>query len=283
MSNRSTSVSTARLTRTTLLLAATLSALSSCALIESPRKGTAAGVATPPESVTDGHALIQPSSAQSSAETSAEVGLSGLSRSALWAHWNAVRGDPYELDSRERFIEDAKPRLVCDATELVKYPGKGIRYYGPVQVNEHFLPRLERFEAIVIQTAEEVYGRAPQRIRHYGAYACRSSRNRSHRLSEHALGNAIDIVGFDFGPATKAQPVDQSLPKQLKNPFQVRVARHWDSSRGSVNQTHARFLRTLIERLLDRQDVFRGVVGPGHRGHSDHFHFDMSPWRFVRM
>jgi hypothetical protein len=201
----------------------------------------------------------------------------------MWARWNAMRGDAYALDEHERFLEERGTKLACDRTGLVSYSGTEVRYHGPVQINEHFVTRLERFEAVVARTAEEIYGRAPRRIRHYGAYSCRTSRNRSHRLSEHALGNAIDVVGFDFGPVRKGESLDPALPKALRHAFQVRVARHWESRESPVHQTHTRFLRTLVDRLLERDDVFRGVIGPGHRGHADHFHFDMSPWRFVRL
>jgi hypothetical protein len=268
-----------------LALALALTTLS-CALVD--QHGTEAEAATRMrvESAAPsvaGNAEPATSSSDELSEGRSDGGWFGRPRSNLWSHWNALRGDSYELDDRDRFLSDGSPRLTCDATGLVNYSGKTVRYHGPVRVNEHFQPRLERFEALVAEVAEHVYGRAPRRIHHYGAYSCRTSRNRTHRLSEHALGNAIDVVGFDFGPLVKGQTLDPSLPKQLRHPFQVRVARHWENTKNPVNETHARFLRTVVDRLLDRDDVFRGVIGPGHRGHSDHFHFDMSPWRFVRM
>jgi len=100
-------------------------------------------------------------------------------------------------------------------------------------------------------------------------------------VSEHALGNAIDVLGFDFGPATKTEPLPAELPKTLRGPFEVRVRRHWQATTTPTAEVHARFLRELTERLADRRDVFRSMFGPGHRGHADHFHFDMSPWRYV--
>lgn len=208
----------------------------------------------------------------------------GLSRTSLWARWNSVRGDSYELDDFERFLETRGKRVKCDSSGLVRYAGTSVRYHGALQINEHFQTRLERFEEVVAEVGREVYGRAPRRIRHLGAYACRTSRNRVARLSEHALGNALDVQGFDFGPLPKTETFDTSLPKSLKHPFEVRVARHWSpKNENAANAVHARFLRSLVDRLLERSDVFRGHVGPGHPGHDDHFHFDMSPWRFVRL
>jgi hypothetical protein len=164
---------------------------------------------------------------------------------------------------------------------MVNYAGTTVRYAGPVSVSEPFRSRLERFEQVVADVGQEIYGRPPRRIRHFGAFSCRSSRNRSYRVSEHALGNAIDVVGFDFGAATKLQPLNPDLPRQLRGPFQVLVARHWQPAESPTARTHARFLRVLTDRLLERGDVFRSMIGPSHRDHSDHFHFDVSPWRYV--
>jgi hypothetical protein len=201
---------------------------------------------------------------------------------AARASWNAVRGDPYELDQLDRFRDDGS-KVECDREGLVSYRGTAVRYYGSVLVNEAFRARLQRFEEVAAAAATEVYGRAPSRIRHMGAFSCRSSRNRSYRLSEHALGNAIDISGFDFAPLPKGGSLDPALPKQLKGAFQVRVARHWDRSGSPATELHARFLRKLTDSLLERKDVFRGMIGPADPGHTDHFHFDVAPWRYVRL
>jgi hypothetical protein len=198
-----------------------------------------------------------------------------------WARWNALRGDHYVLDDAPRFIEEAGTPLKCNPEQMHEYRGSTIRYYGPVRVSEPFRERLERFEKIAAEVAVEVYGRAPSRIRHFGAYSCRPSRNRSERLSEHALGNAIDIVGFDFAPATNKQPQPAELPKALRRGFQVRVAKHWAEPTSESAAAHRRFLHLLTQRLHERRDVFRSMIGPGHGGHDDHFHFDVSPWRYV--
>jgi hypothetical protein len=163
------------------------------------------------------------------------------------------------------------------------YSGTTLRYYAPLKVSSAFRERLERFEEVVRDVATEVYGRPPHRIRHLGAYSCRLSRNRSQRLSEHALGNAIDISGFDFGAASKEQTQALELPRQLKGPFQVRVVKHWRRQGAGVAGRHALFLERLTEHLLSRNDIFRVAIGPSHRGHHDHFHFDVSPWRYSHL
>jgi hypothetical protein len=206
-----------------------------------------------------------------------------LSGPALYAKWNALRGDPYELDAIERRLEASRAPFDCRRDQLIDYAGTTIRYQGAVTISEAFRSRLELFEQVAAEVAAEIYGRAPRRIRHYGAFSCRTSRNRSERLSEHALGNALDVVGFDFGPATKAQIAEHRIPRALQGSMQVRVAKHWGREHNATALQHARFLRELTERLIDRGDVFRGFVGPGHPGHDDHLHFDMSPWRYVRL
>jgi hypothetical protein len=203
------------------------------------------------------------------------------SRWSLWATYNALNGDAYELDAIPRRLDDPRARVECAKEGLVEYRGTAVRYAGSVVVSPLFRERLERFEAVLAEVSRETYGRAPRRVRHLGAYVCRRSRTRSHMVSEHALGNAIDVLGFDFGPATKSEPLPPDLPKQLRGPFEVRVARHWEASKTPLSALHARFLRTLTERLAERSDIFRSMFGPGHRGHADHFHFDVSPWRYV--
>lgn len=207
--------------------------------------------------------------------------LLSLSRGELWATWNELRGDSYELDTVERFLDEGD-EVTCDQKSLVRHGGTHVRYLRSVQVNPAFRQRLERFEEVVRDVALEVYGRAPSRLRHFGAYSCRSSRRRAHRLSEHALGNAIDVIGFDFAPAKKSETLAVGLPKRLRAAFEVRVARHWgaDASHPTA-AVHSRFLRELSERLTERRDVFRVMIGPSRSDHADHFHFDMSPWRYI--
>jgi hypothetical protein len=166
---------------------------------------------------------------------------------------------------------------------MVTYSGTALRYSGAVRVHPAFQERLQRFEEVAVDVAKEVYGREPRRLRHYGSYVCRSSRNRTHRVSEHALGNAIDVVGFDFGGATKTTPLPEGLPRGLRGPFQVRVLKHWNAAANPTAQVHQRFLRELTARLEERRDVFRILIGPGHGNHADHLHLDMSPWRYVSL
>jgi hypothetical protein len=207
--------------------------------------------------------------------------LATSSRGALWAAWNALRGDAYDLDDIDRALGSGD-RVVCHPQGLVEHRGQLLPYQGAVRVDPAFRERLVRFEHLVVDVATAVYGRAPARLRHFGAYSCRSTRNHAGRLSEHALGNAIDVIGFDFARARKNQPLAEGLPAELRGSFQVRVARHWTpDAKKPVAAVHARFLHELAARLGARSDVFRGMIGPSRSDHTDHLHLDMSPWRYV--
>jgi hypothetical protein len=101
-------------------------------------------------------------------------------------------------------------------------------------------------------------------------------------VSEHALGNAIDLAGFDFGPARADQPLPAGTPPALRRAFQVRVETHWNARRGA-GAAHARFLRELAQRLIDERGVFSVVLGPAWPGHHNHLHLDRAPYRVVEV
>lgn len=207
--------------------------------------------------------------------------LFSLSSGELWATWNSWRGDAYPLDRVERFLEDGQ-RVACDPTRLIRHSGTHLRYQSGVQIDPAFRERLIRFEGLVNEVAIEIYGRPPNRLAHFGAYSCRPSRRRSYRLSEHALGNAIDVTGFDFSRAKRGEALALGAPQSLSAAFRVRVAQHWPNDpKSPASALHSRFLHELSSRLSARDDVFRVMIGPSRRDHADHFHFDMSPWRYV--
>lgn len=189
--------------------------------------------------------------------------------------------DRYGLDDVPRYVPPTG-RVICPKVPMVRYRGAVIRYHKPVRVYVGFRERLEKFERIVREVAIEVYGRAPRRIVHIGTYNCRRIRRYPTYLSEHALGNGIDIAGFDFGPARGRGERAAAPHRRLRRAFRVRVADHWGRTRG-VDAIHAEFLRRLTDRLVGRDDVFRVLLGPAWPGHKNHFHFDCAPWRIVEI
>ena len=185
----------------------------------------------------------------------------------------------YPLDDATREVP-TRGKLTCDRGALVRYSGEHIAYKRATLVHPAFKERLTRFEAIATSVALEIYGRAPAKIVHMGTYNCRRIRSMPHLLSEHALGNAIDIAGFDFKALGAKRAAPDGLSQRHKGAFKVRMKRHWNAK--GKDARHARFLRTLARRVT-QDDTFRVLLGPAWPGHDDHFHFDMAPYRLVKI
>jgi hypothetical protein len=208
--------------------------------------------------------------------------LYGVACSGLASEGNTTTSPAgYPLDGVSRAIV-AGTKLPCetDEVELVSYRGQLVRYEKPVRVHPAFRAQLLQFEQIVAELGRQHFGRAPRSIVHFGAYACRPMRRHGHWLSEHALGNAIDLAGFQFGPLPKRVPAPQVLPKALRRGFGVRVDKHWN---GSDGEPRREFLHALAQRITQRPDVFRALVGPGWPGHDNHFHLAHPPYRMVKL
>ncbi|MEM9071412.1 MAG: extensin family protein [Myxococcota bacterium] len=186
---------------------------------------------------------------------------------------------PGVLDETPRFLEDGQ-RMRCDPSGLVRYRGTHLRFAGSVRAHPSFVARLKRFEVLVNDFATRYYGRPPRRLIHRGAYSCRRARGRRARISEHALGNALDLQGFDFGPLPRGETLPEGLPRRVRRSFSIRVLSHWGPRRRR-DAVHARFFHELTETLRTRPDIFRGIVGPPRPRHGNHLHLDASPWRYA--
>ena len=117
--------------------------------------------------------------------------------------------------------------------------------------------RFEEFERQILQPlAIRYFGQPVKRIHHYGAYACRNQRGgNAGRLSEHAVGRAIDIAAFEL--------IDGSI---------IRVKQDWNGL-----GRRSRFLRNIAREACG---LFHVVLTPNHdSAHQDHLHFDTGPWR----
>ena len=187
----------------------------------------------------------------------------------------------YPLDSLPRKVAPRGP-MRCPKVEMVDYRGDAVRISPSARVFTGFRDRLMKFERVVQEVGIEVYGRAPLRIVNLGTYTCRRMAAHPDWLSEHGLGNAIDVEGFDFGPLPKGAALPAGLHKSLAAGFEIRLQRHWKAKDG-IAGVHARFLKTLARRLIGRKDIFRVLLGPGYPGHSSHFHFDMDYFRMVQI
>lgn len=223
-------------------------------------------------------ACSPPSSDSGMVERAPLVDTRGWSTEKLLAYFNALRGDAYPLDEVSRRLAEDEKKPLCEPKNLQVYRGTHLKV-APLSVHPALVDRIERFERVAQRVGLSVYGRAPTRLRHVGGYSCRSSRLRPGRISEHALGNAIDIVGFDFPALPKSTTPLDDAPGVPRGAFQITVQRHWVSKGGASADLHQQFLRRLTDEVV-REAIFRVLLGPSHPGHHDHFHFDMSPWRY---
>jgi hypothetical protein len=175
----------------------------------------------------------------------------------------------YAFDGLPRAIDGA---VSCPHIELSEYAGTSVRFLPAAQVAAPFRERLAELERVVHETSLSFYGRAPSALLIAASYDCRPVTGNRKRLSEHALGNAIDITGFRFdADAATGEPA-----------FDVRIDHHWNASGDALVERHARFLHALTQALIAR-NVFRTLLGPAHPDHKDHFHFDMAPQHYVEL
>lgn len=200
----------------------------------------------------------------------------GLPRWVWEALLRVYRPDPYILDhvSREA-VRNSNGGLKCPDLDIDRYRGDTIRYYRTVWVYPAFRQRLQRFERVAARVGEEVYGRAPDRLFQRGTFVCKVIRHRRHRFSEHALGNAIDLIGLGFPPLPRDR---RSEAGALGRRFKITVEDNWD---GEGHVEHAVFFRRLVQELR-AGFVFRGMIVPPASGHHDHLHLDMGPSRYLR-
>ena len=199
----------------------------------------------------------------------------GCGRHKAAATWNQLRGEPYVLDGISRELKGGKRAVCPEQIEYRNYGGQLVRLKKPVLVARPFIPKLQAFERVLQTVAKQHYGRPPDRILHFGSRACRTVRGNKKRLSEHALGNAIDISGFEWTRVKK----DRALRDGAERAFTISVKQHWPESDDAFAERHSRFLHALVERTVD-EEIFRGVIGPGREGHADHLHFDVAPWDY---
>ena len=145
----------------------------------------------------------------------------------------------------------------CSLRDAVRITRGRVALDQPLQIACPTAERLLRLEEEVLQPAAQRHFGAPlARIRHYGGYACRQRNGDPRGLrSEHAVGLAIDIAGFDIADGTL-----------------VTVARHWSDAgpRGAFLRQVAREACAVFHVVLTPR------TDPQHRGH---LHLDIGRWR----
>lgn len=184
----------------------------------------------------------------------------------------------YALDPVSRKIP-LSGKAFCPPIDLVDYRGSVVPFHKPLRIAEPFRAHVRTLEEIARDTAIEIYGRPPTRIRHFGSYYCRRISTWPYLVSEHGMGNALDIGGFDFARLKRDDHPDAT--GRWRKSFSVRMSRHWRAT--GKDADHARFLRLFARRVIDREGLFRVVLGPAHPGHQDHLHLDMARHRVINV
>ena len=114
------------------------------------------------------------------------------------------------------------------------------------------VPQLDRWLNGTVQPAAQLYfGTAVSEIK-AGSYSCRSRSNQGVKVSEHAFGNAVDVMSFRFADGRE-----------------LAVRTGWNGQPEEQD-----FLREVFVAACRH---FRTVLGPGSDPfHHDHFHLDLA-------
>ena len=153
------------------------------------------------------------------------------------------------------------PELDCDVVDAVYLQspvfGVDLQYYDGSPDGE-VLARCEMAHSIA-DTIEDVLPYGVVAMRHYGTYNCRVISG-SDTLSEHGLGNAIDIYGFEFDDGELWTLVDD-----------------WEHDTSSGFDTAAgEWLYDSAYRWFD-DDIWNIILTPNYNSaHDDHFHVDLT-------
>ncbi len=138
--------------------------------------------------------------------------------------------------------------------KLQKFSGETLRLSPAARITPSFREPLLELEQVVREVSLRVYDRVPSSILVAASYGCRTVNGSGRRLSEHALGNAIDIKGFRFADeddSTSAKgkglyELEEGHERSAKKDgdsasFDVLVAKHW-KARGDASDAPRRAL-----------------------------------------
>jgi hypothetical protein len=133
----------------------------------------------------------------------------------------------------------------------------GITYSGPLFVDCSLALQLPAIEKVIQEEAVKHLGSPIKRVTTLGSYSCRSIRGWNARISQHALGNAMDMAAFTPERGQAASVMRDYKPGVAEQPT-----------------VRGKFLRAIYGRLWSEGGVTR-VLGPEwDASHRDHFHLD---------
>ncbi|MDX8443548.1 extensin family protein [Mesorhizobium australafricanum] len=136
---------------------------------------------------------------------------------------------------------------------ILRTLGKSTGISAGTELNCHMAEATARFVADTVQPAAKAeFGADLKSINQASAFVCRP-RNGTHKLSEHAFGNALDIASFTLSDGRKIE-VGPMPPEK-----------------------DAKFLNAVRKAACG---PFKTVLGPGaDPDHALHFHLDLEPRR----
>lgn len=163
-----------------------------------------------------------------------------------------AHGVAFEIVSERAAIGD------CNVIDAVRVAGLATPFDKPATMTCPLALRLDEFETEIVQAeAERYFHRRVVEIYQYGAYYCRDIKG-THRLSEHAHGDAIDIAGFELAGGRR-----------------IMVKTDWHGEGAP-----ARFLHAVARGACRMFDV---VLTPdANADHRDHIHVDLGPYKLCR-
>ena len=158
---------------------------------------------------------------------------------------------------------EGQPQLVCGLADPV-WVGGTIHGVEFVRGNDTAPTRMLASCDLAValgRLAEHARAQGVTRVIHAGTTACRTIGG-GDRLSQHAYGRAIDVLGF----ATRRGETWS-------------VARDWERDVAQPRTAKGRALKAFAERMHDGF-VFNVVLTPEYdAGHRDHLHMDLTPDR----
>jgi hypothetical protein len=146
----------------------------------------------------------------------------------------------------------------CGIDHNVKVDKSPIPLSRPALMNCSFAATLAEFEIRIVRPAAmRILHKQVTQVAHVGTYNCRGERGGdASRLSQHAYGKAIDIIGFE-----------------VEGGERISVSKDWHGS-----DAKAQFLHEVAKGACSIFDV---VITPNHNSfHSDHIHVDIGPYKF---
>lgn len=154
-------------------------------------------------------------------------------------------------------VKDFHNAQGCGIDQAIRVTRSAVPWSRPSLVSCPFELVEWDFETKVVQpAAQRIFNKRVAKLVHAGTYDCRGERGgNAERLSEHAFGKAIDLLGFE-----------------LEGGEVISVRRDW-----AGDGPKARFLHEVAKGACGLFDV---VITPNHNSfHSDHIHMDTGPYK----